>query len=152
MPIPKKIVLFRERTQCYPVDVEGKVWHIWGGPWGPLCEITFEHLSEDLDKGEDEPFLVMQDHPDYFGMGPTEHGYHQWWDHRTKSPWDSVASEYDGLNFLAKRFGLDLESPRHRVVAVLLDDLVKEGILVADEQTVTDLIDRWLTKILDTEA
>ena len=146
MPIPKKIVLFRDRTQCYPVDEDGKVWHVWGGPFGPLCEIIFE-----ADSGEpagEGPLLVMQDDPDYLGMGPGEFGYATWEDRRTRSYWEGVAPDYEGLGFLAKRAGLDLENPRHRIVVSLLSDLAQHGLLPAlTDDEVTKVAQRWLNKV-----
>lgn len=145
MPIPKKIVLFRDATHLYPTDASGQVWHMWGA-WGPLCEIIF------ADEGEsqpDHPELVFQDMPDYIGgLGTTELGYDVWEDRRTKAPWDQIPVEFKGLAFFAQRFGLKLENPQHRAVAALLSDLVESKVVQGlPESQASALVQRWLAKI-----
>lgn len=141
MPVPRKIVLFRNDTHCYPTDAGGQVWHLWGA-WGPLCEIVF--AAED-EPAPDHPELVLQDDPDYFGFAS---GYHVWKDLRTREVWDRVPPEFEGMAFLAKRFGLKMENPHHRAVAALLFDLVDNKILQGiPESDGTALVQRWLVKL-----
>lgn len=145
MPIPKKIVLFRDETHLYPTDEAGQVWHLWGS-WGPLCEIQFAAVGE---AEPEHPELVFQDTPDYIGgVGRAELGYHLWQDLRTKSSWDQVPSEFEGMAFLARRFGLRMENPHHRVVASLLFDLVDNRVLQAiPESEGSAMVQRWLAKL-----
>lgn len=145
MPIPSKIVLFRDDTQCYPLDASGQVWHLWGA-WGPLCEVVF---AAEGDPEPDHPELVFQDTPDYMGgVGRTELGYDTWEDFRTRQAWDHVPPEFEGMAFLAKRFGLRMENPHHRAVAALLFDLVDNKMIQGiHESQGSALVQRWLTKL-----
>lgn len=145
MPIPRKIALFRDQTLCYPTDAAGQVWHVYGA-WGPLCEIVFAEAGE---PEPDHPELVFQDAPDYIGgIGRGELGYDLWEDRRTVESWDLVPPEFEGMAFLARRFGLKMENPQHRAVAALLFDLVDHQVLQGiPESEGSALVQRWLAKL-----
>ena len=144
MPLPAKVVLFRDSTHCYPCDEEGRVWHVWGA-WGPLCEIQFPATGEPV---PDQPELVFQDMPDFIGVGAA--GYDMWADLRTREPWDHVPAEFEQLAFFARRFGLKMENPQHRAVAALLSDLVENKVIQGlPESKASELVQRWLTKMAD---
>jgi hypothetical protein len=149
MPIPTKITLFRDQTQCYPCDKDGTVWHVYGR-WGPMCEIVFPAPGA-VHQGA--PELVFQDAPDFIGGFWTDdtfmEPYKSWEDRRTGQ--DQVVPEgYEGLIFVAKRFGLNLTDPQHRVVASLVSDALKKGLLTElTEAQCSDLVQGWLGKVGD---